>query len=32
MKNYSEDSKEWQDFFKQANNYLAELKEKDIIN
>jgi hypothetical protein len=32
MKNYSEDSKEWQDFFKQANKYLAELKGKDIIN
>ena len=32
LKNYSEDSKEWKDFFKQANDYLAELKEKDIIN
>ena len=32
LKNYSEDSKEWQDFFKQANNYLVELKKKDIIN
>jgi hypothetical protein len=32
LKNYSEDSKEWQEFFKQANNYLVELKKKNIIN
>jgi len=32
LKNYSEDSKEWQDFFKQANDYLVELKKKNIIN
>jgi len=32
LKNYSEDSKEWQDFFKQANNYLVDLKKKDILN
>ena len=32
LKNYSEDSKDWQDFFKQANDYLVELKKKDRIN
>ena len=32
LKNYSEDSKDWQDFFKLANNYLLELKKDNIIN
>ena len=32
LKNYSEDSKDWQDFFKHANDYLVELKKKGTIN
>lgn len=32
LRNYSDDSKKWESFFKQANAYLNDLKKNNVIN